>query len=263
MIIEIVYIATNGYCNFAGSFIKSLQNFMPGVKKILRILSNGCEEYKLYRDDDILYTEIIPMFDIYYPCINLNKMYFISQLKPSIGDYIFYFDADTLCKNVPNYNWDKMIKDLNDDKILLTLHPIYTVPENTIWTVSENYQRTLPEQMEYMHSIMTEKNTESAAYIEQNDYPYVITSFFAGKRDAMINFCNVISEMIRNDLKREKGYHIPQYMDENYVNKIALEKPEMFIIKQYNEYGNFTSTPNPDVFIQQKNMNEGNKTNRQ
>lgn len=262
-IIEIVYVATNGYCEYAKGFFDSLKNFMPGEKKIVTVLSNGMEEYDNYAEGDIISTRVIHMFDLIYPCINLHKSYFLEQLPHVNVDYIFYFDADTIFKNVPDYDWEKMKKDLDEDKVLISKHPMYAAKNDF-----KLYNITKKDWINNFYtSNMTEKDPKREAYIEYDEYTYVISSFFAANVKTMHALNKLIIKMTRHDLTRSTIYHIPQFMDENYFNALTSDYENgvfngiSFSIKQYSELYNGDSDYYDSVFLYQKNFPD-HKTNR-
>lgn len=263
--IEIVYVATNGYCGYAPGFFSTLKYFMPGVKKIVTVLSNGMEEYANYCEGDVIKTNVIKMFDLFYPCINLHKPYFLEQLPKANTDYIFYFDADTVFKDVPDYDWEGMIKDLEDRNVLISKHPMYAAKDTfSLCNITKHDWIA-----NFYTANMTEKDPKRSAYIPDGEYTYVISSFFAARRDVMHELDEYLIQMTRSDLTRSEGYHVPQFMDENYFNALVydyergnLNKPYGFSVKQYSELRNGDSEHYDTIFIYQKNFNNGFKTNR-
>jgi len=262
-VVEIVYVATNGYCEYAKKFFDSLKYFMPGEKKIVTVLSNKMEEYNNYAEGDVISTRVIHMFDLIYPCINLHKSYFLEQLPHVNVDYIFYFDADTIFKNVPDYNWDKMKSDLDLGKVLISKHPMYAAKDDfKLYGVPKQDWIS-----NFYTANMTEKNIGRQAYIEYDEYTYVISSFFAANVKTMHTLNEKIIRMTRNDLTRDTIYHIPQYMDENYFNALTSDYENgifngiLFSVEQYSELYNGKSNDYDTVFIYQKNF-PNHKTNR-
>lgn len=261
--IEIVYVATNGYCMYADKFFETIRYFAPGVKKVITILSNGLEKYDGYCGGDIIRTKVIKIFDLIYPCINLNKSYLIEQLPPKNADYIFYFDADTMFKNVPNYDWEQMFSDMDKGSMLISKHPMYAAKDTfSLYGVSkkdwiDNFYTTN----------MTEKDKSRASYIDADKYTYVISSFFAASTNVMHRINQEVIRLTRYDLTRSRRYHIPQYMDENYFNSLVYDYEKfgkqdfLFSVKQYSELNNADSDEYDTVFIYQKNF-EDYKTNR-
>ena len=263
--IEIVYVATNGYCNYAEGFFSTLKYFMPGVKKIVTVLTNGMDEYEGYCEGDVIKTNIIKMFDLFYPCINLHKPYFIEQLPKANTDYIFYFDADTIFKEVPDYNWEEMINDLESRKVLISKHPMYAAKDTfSLCNITKRDWIA-----NFYTDNMTERDVNRSAYIPEGEYTYVISSFFAARRDVMHELDKYLIKLTRSDLTRSTRYHIPQFMDENYFNALVydyengrLNQPYGFSVKQYSELRNGDSDFYDSIFIYQKNFNNEFKTNR-
>ena len=263
-IIRIVYVATHSYCYYAKNFIETLPNFAPGMKKIVTILSDHLEDLDGYWNGDIISTSVIKMFDLYYPCINLHKPYFIEQL-PAVGaDYVFYFDADTVFQEVPDYDWDGFFKELDEGKLAISKHPAYAMKEDTVfcgWKRNEWVNN-------FFTSNLTEKNPNSSAYIDADEYTYVISSFFGGTRETMHNICTELMRITRFDLSRKRGYHIPLYMDENYFNALVYDYMSKrsdafsFSVKQYSEIYGIENNKYDTIFMYQKNLGDY-KWNRQ
>ena len=257
--IEIVYIATNAYCGYAKKFIDTMRYFAPGTKKILTILSTGLEEYQDYCDEDIIATNVIKIFDLYYPCINLHKPYFIKQLPKRNTDYIFYFDADTYFKEVPNYDWDYMFQRLDNNEILVTTHPYYGLIGENTWA-GTNVPMKKEIQLDNLYHNLTERNDKYCDFIADYEYTYIISCFFAANRDTMHRLCDEIIRLIKMDMTIEKHYHIPYLSDENYFNALVNDYEKgtdnrfLFSVRQYNEMENTNSKEDEHVFIVQKNF---------
>ena len=210
-VIEIIYFATGDYIKYFPNFIDSVKYFFPFVKKIIRVVTDkDIEEVELC--DDIIRVDIIKILDLFYPCVNLHKTYFIKQLEHSEADYIFYFDADTVFLNKPEYFWGDLVNWMNKNYFIIGIHPYYLLPD------SDEYKER---DISVFFSHMTERDEKSEAYIPVEKYTYVISSFFGGKKDTMLKMCDEVNSMIKKDLIRHKGYHIPSYIDENYFNKIV------------------------------------------
>lgn len=263
-IIRIVYVATHSYCYYAKAFMESLNKFAPGMKKIVTILSDHLEDWEGYVNGDIISTSVIKMFDLFYPCINLHKAYFIEQLPPIGADYVFYFDADTLFKEVPNYNWDNFFQTLDEGKLVISRHPVYALKDGTelFNTKKEDWIAN------FFTSNLTEKDPSSSAYIGADKYTYVISSFFGGTVGTMHNICEEMIRITRYDLSRQRGYHIPRYMDENYFNALVFDYENKinekfkFSVEQYSEIYDCDNDQYDTIFMYQKNL--GNyKWNRQ
>lgn len=267
--IEIMTIATNDYVKFLPKFFKTLKYFMPGVKKNVRVFTNK------YRDDfsyilennDVNKLDVVRIFDLYYPSINLNKFNYVEQIEPSESDYVFFFDADTYFKEVPAYDWEGLLNRMDDGEILVTKHMYYNILEGAKWengsVMNKEYQ------LYYCYNNMTDREPEYSAFISDFEYTYIIVSFFAAKRDKMYELCKRIGELARMDLHRDKGYHIPLYPEESYLNKLVYNFEKgyddtlHFDVRQYADMANVPTGNNNDTFIYQKNFNSNFKTGRQ
>ena len=67
MKIVINYIATDGYVDFFDMFRDTIGNFFPGVKKIVRILTNVSRDFGI-SNEDVERIDVIKIFDLVYPC---------------------------------------------------------------------------------------------------------------------------------------------------------------------------------------------------
>lgn len=254
--VEIIYIATDEYSNFFDGFASTIKYFLPGVPKIVKVLSNVDRDYTIHCDD-VVRVDFIKIFDLFYPCINLNKTNFISQLLPYVSEYVFYFDADTIFLPVEGCVWWDLKTYLDMDFFCIGKHPFYQLKDDVEWKSGciENF---------YEYFTTRDKTQES--YIEDREYTYLISSFFCAKRNVMEKMCNYINNMIRTDMCRENDYKIPYYSDENYFNKVVYDvfkgTNDDFKIKignyiLYNEYDS-VATKN-ESFMLQKGFNSGFK----
>ena len=78
----------------------------------------------------------------------------------------------------------------------------------------------------------------------------------------MKRICEKIDEMTRGDLRRDKGYKIPVFLDENYFNKIVFNAEflgdktynikigDYILLNGYESYSNSVEN-----FLIQKNIN--------
>lgn len=259
-IVEVIYVATGGYKQFAPKFMETLKYFMPNCKKIVRIISDGLDEYAHYKDDSILYTEVNHIMDLFYPCINLHKTKFIEQLTPMTSDYAFYFDADTYFMDNPHVDWGEFVKDIEEGRFIMSIHPFYCV------------NNEIPKKAGYIDNFfrcMTERDETQASYIKDEVYDYVISSFFGGKKEVLLKVCGIINDMIKQDMTRYNGYRIPAYADENYFNRLIVdckhgtEKRIMVKIGAYILMANMDNGSYIESFMYQKNFMMNFKDNRQ
>lgn len=262
--IRIVYIATHSYCYYAKAFMESLPFFAPGMKKMVTILSDHLENFDGYWNGDIISCSVIKMFDLYYPCINLHKPYFIEQLPAMGADYVFYFDADTLFQEKPDYDWDAFFKELDEGKLAISKHPVYALKDGA--SLFKQEKKLWVDN--FFTPNLTEKDPNSSAYIGAENYTYVISSFFGGSRETMHTICEELMRLTRFDLSRQRGYHIPLYMDENYFNALVYDYEHgvnskfSFSVKQYSEVYGCDNDKYDTVFMYQKNLGDY-KWNRQ
>lgn len=263
---RVVYIVTNGYVGFFKKFYETLPYFFPDIDKDVTILTNNTEffdDYKPYRS--IKNIEVIKMFDLLYPCINLHKTYFLEQLeKQDEYDYVFYFDSDTIFKECGKELWKQLKCTLDNNNVIISKHPIYAAKEEfSLFDCRRN------DWISNFHtSNLTERDETRQAYIPDVEYDYVISSFFGSNKNTMKRLCNKVNNMCRVDLTRSTKYHIPQYMDENYFNALvyrfynSIDTEISFDVSQYSELYNADNDVYDTVFMYQKNMKDGEKTNR-
>lgn len=213
-IIEIVYICTGGYCNYAKPFTESLKYFFPGYKKILRIISDKCDEYEGFITDDVIYTTVTKKPNLIFPCVPIHKMSWVNEIPKCNSDYVFYFDADTIFREMPYYNWGHLLGIMDEGNVLLSSHPCYRLKDDDI----RDYW------LHYFYNMNPTKDEQYASFIGDDEYLYIITSFFAAKKRVMIDFCNKITSLQLEDMTREKSYYIPRFIDENYVNMLLWRR---------------------------------------
>ena len=210
-IIEIVYICTGDYCLYAKPFTESLKYFLPGYKKVLRIISDRCDEYEGFVSDDVIITTITKMPNLIYPCVPIHKMKWVDEVPCCNSDYVFYFDADTIFRECPGYNWDYLLDMMDYGSVLLSKHPCYLLKSDEkrdVWFY--NFFVTNPT-----------RDPQYASYIPDDRYTYVITSFFAANKRVMRKFCREIIRLQLEDMTYSKSYYTPRFIDENYVNMLV------------------------------------------
>lgn len=213
-IIEIVYICTGGYCNYVKPFTDSIKYFFPGYKKILRIVSDKCDEYEGFITDDIIYTTVTKKPNLIFPCVPIHKMSWVNEIPKCNSDYVFYFDADTIFRDLPNYNWEYLLDIMDNGNVLLTRHPSYLLKD-------ENVRNKW---LDWFYNSNPTRDDRYASYISDDEYLYVITSFFAAKKRVMTEFCNKVTSLQLEDMTRDKSYYIPRFIDENYVNMLLWRR---------------------------------------
>ena len=160
--VEVVYIATDDYSKYFEGFAETIKYFLPGVPKIVRVLSNIEMDYSI-DCEDVQRVEFIKIFDLFYPCINLNKTNFINQLKETEAEYLFYFDADTKFLPVDNEVWDNLKYFLDYDFFCISKHPFYQLKDSIEWK-KNSINRFFKE--------FTTRDETQNSYIPQNEYNY-------------------------------------------------------------------------------------------
>lgn len=250
--VEVIYIATDDYSKYFEGFAETIKYFLPGVPKIVRVLSNIEMDYSI-DCEDVQRVEFIKIFDLFYPCINLNKTNFINQLKETEAEYLFYFDADTKFLPVDNEVWDNLKYFLDYDFFCISKHPFYQLKDSIEWKKNAINR--------FFKEFTTRDETQNS-YIPQNEYTYIISSFFCANRRTMKRICEKIDEMMRGDLRRANGYKIPIFLDENYFNKIVFnakflgDKTYNIKVGDYILLNGYESNLNSaENFLMQKNIN--------
>lgn len=255
--IEIIYIATDDYSKYYDGFINTIKYFFPKEEKIVRVLSNVDRDYYIPEDSNVIRVEYYKIFDLFYPCINLNKTYFISQLPKTEADYVFYFDADTMFFETDESVWSNLKNDMDNGCFCIGRHPYYSISDE--YSYKNRY-------IENFFEFLTTRDETQISYIPEYYYTYVISSFFCARRDIMEDVCCQVNDLTRGDLKRENKYKIPLYMDENYFNKLVYEwefngdERNNFSVKNYILLTNSNNIHSEgESFIFQKNNNDENK----
>ena len=258
--IEVIYIATDSYVKYFDVFAETIQYFWPGMPKIVRIWSDAETDFVI-ECDDVIRVENVKIFNLFYPCINLNKTNFIQQLSNSGAEYVFYFDADTRFFKVDNVVWDNLKEYLDNDYFCIGRQPFYQISDDVYWK---------KEDIGALYSKFTERDETQETYISRYEYTYVISSFFCANKGTMARICARVEEMIQNDLTQENRYRIPLFFDENYFNKLVFNYEYMndntFKLKvgDYMLYGGVCeSIPNPnESFMFQKGDNRNKRLKR-
>lgn len=267
--INIITIATNGYKFYEENFINTVINFMPNHEKTLYVLTEKCGNDKVFNEK--LTIKYVKIFDMIYPTLNINKMMFTKQIIEDFkSEYTFYFDIDSTFLEKENVFWEDFENIIKANKLILTKHPFYMIDgDDRIYFLPNSH--TIEN---FYTPNLTERDNRYASYIEEYEYEYINSALFGGKTEIVLTFCNDINNLIKKDLTRhfypdhEMSYHIPQYMDENYVNKLANMQMHneytniQFSIDNYSVLNNWTNKSKDTVFIMQKNMDNTKKISR-
>ncbi len=209
-IIEVVYICTGDYSKYAPQFVESLKFFFPGYRKVLRIISDRCDELVGFHDDDVIITTLTKKPNMIFPCVPIHKFSWVKEMLDCTADYVFYFDADTIFREKVGYNWEHILDLMDKSLILLSKHPCYLLTD----------EESLKAWLYGFYIDNPTKDPQYASYIASDEYVYVITSFFAANKRIMGEFCEKVISLQLEDMTRRKSYYIPKFIDENYVNML-------------------------------------------
>ena len=202
--IAVYYIATGKYKRLFPEFLESLQNFFPDNKKVVKLLSDGLEEYRDYEKGNVK-VDLCPRINNYpWPIITLYKTYTMTDNWDDTCDYSCYMNGNAYVKE---HSPD--VFDLN--KITFSYH-------------SFNGKNKPYDPWPYINI-----NTHSRAYLENGTYEYVQGGFFFGPSDIVKKMCEDITEMIQYDTA---SHMFAQWHDESYINKWCVENSEL-VDKKY------------------------------
>jgi len=215
--IAVYYIATGKYKGLFPEFLESLQNFFPECKKIVKLISDGLEEYRDYEKGNVM-VDLCPRINDYpWPVVTLYKMWHIQENYDSSCDYACYFNANAII-----YKHSNEVFDLN--KITVSYH-------------SFNHKGHDYNSWDYIRI-----NPNSSAYLENDTYEYIQGGFFFGKNDLIYQMCQDITSMVQYDTNRSI---IAQWHDESYLNKWCVEHANLVDKK-------FIMTVYPDTISEER-----------
>ncbi len=202
--IAVYYIATGDYKKLFPKFLESLDNFFPESIKIVKLISDGLEEYKNYEKNNIK-VDLCPRINDYpWPVVTLYKMWHILENFDDETDYSCYFNANSVV-----YPHAKDVFNLN--KLTMSYH-------------SFNSKNAPYDPWPYINI-----NPSSVAYQENKSYEYVQGAFFFGPNSLFKKMCEDIVMMVKQDTSR---MIFAQWHDESYLNKWCTLNPT-FVNKQY------------------------------
>lgn len=267
MNINIITIATEDYIKYFKGFMESIHKFFPDQNKWVTLLTDYTGDF-----DDInssVHFERKYIYPLIYPTVNVNKPIFLNEEikeKSEKYDYVFIIDVDTIFITAKHYIWESLKVKMDSGAILLNTHPFYRLNDGARhWNIPKD------ELIQNLYTAnLTEKDDRFSSYIPDGEYTYINSSFWGGNTAEVKRFNDAIIELTRKDLtKYPYGYHIPRYMDENYVNYLyycnEYLKDNTFKLEVggYSVLYNTDSWENDSVFMYQKNMEEiTNKKNR-
>ena len=202
--IAVYYIATGNYKSLFPEFLESVHNLFPEQKKIVKLISDGLEEYSNYEKGNVK-VDLCPRINNYpWPIVALYKMWHILENFDTSCEYSCYFNGNSI---IFPHSLDAL--DLN--KLSVSYHSFNSKskPYNP-WT--------------YINI-----NPNSCSYLKNETYEYIQSGFFFGPSNIIYQMCNEVNEMVRDDAKR---YIFAQGHDESYLNKWCVLHSEL-VDKKY------------------------------
>ncbi len=202
--IAVYYIATGDYKILFKDFLESLVNFYPSNKKIVKLISDGLEEYNNYEKDNVR-VELCPRINHYpWPVVALYKMWIILQNYDYSCEYSCYFNANAIV-----YMHSSSVFNLN--KITASYH-------------SFNSKSELYSPWKYINI-----NRNSSAFLENDTYEYVQSAFFFGPNLLFKKMCEEVVELLKYDTRKS---FFAQWHDESYFNKWCVLNSDL-VDKKY------------------------------
>lgn len=197
--IGVYYIATGDYKQLFPEFLESVQNFFPPYQKIVKVISDGLEEYASYEKGNVK-IELCPRINNYpWPVVTLYKMWHILENFDESCDYICYFNGNaTICEH------DLDVFDMS--KMSVSYH-------------SFNTSNQTYDPWPYINI-----SKDSLAYQENGTYEYIQGGFFFGPKEVIRKMCEEVISMLKNDTGRSI---FAQWHDESYLNKWCTLHPEL------------------------------------
>lgn len=237
-IIAIYYIATSNYKNAFLNFLEGLQLFLPNLKKIVVLLTDGLEEYNGYKDfKNNIYIDRRYINHYPWPIITLYKHYLINENKIDC-DYACYFNADIeIVKLINECEFDLT-------KINFTTHAAHN--KGLIQHIGHHSEVNANKLSKY-YNILFDPNNADKLYCQ--------ACFFLGQSDLFFDMCKEITDMVNHDMQNE--FVFLRWHDEHYMNVWILQHNDICYIRPYVNcfYKNHT------IFF--KNCNLQNKVDKQ
>ena len=202
--IAVYYIATNKYKKLFPEFLKSIHNFYPNNKKVIKVISDGLEEYSNYQNGNVK-VELCPRINNYpWPIIALYKMWHILENFDSTCKYSCYFNANSII-----YPHSEIALSLQ--KITVSYHSFNS--KNKIYNPWPHIKI----------------NPHSTAYLENETYEYIQSGFFFGPSNLIYKMCIDVNKLLEKDMKRQL---FAKWHDESYLNKWCVQNKDL-VEKKY------------------------------
>jgi len=198
IMIGIIIVCTNMYFILAIRFIKRFMHFYKGNHNIrfYMFTDTNPAPYFPSKLPNLYSIEYVPTSHSSWVDATNSKFTSIVMLHNSPCDYLFYFDADTNVGEPFTEGW--FLGDLVGGE-----HFINRCDQNKPF----------------------DRNPNSEAYIPVDtplNQMYYYGAFFGGKRDLVINFCNIL---IQKQKKDKEIHYEPCWNDESYINQYFHYNP--------------------------------------
>ena len=210
--IAVYYIATGEYKKLFPNFLESLDNFFPEYEKIVKLISDGLEEYASYSKGNVK-VDLCPRINHYpWPVVALYKMWHILENRDDSCDYACYFNANSII--------NKHREDLFDlNKFTVSYHSFdYKNDHYDIWP-------------------FININKASCAYLANKTYEYIQSGFFFGPSKIVFDMCKDVVMMVKKD---SINHLYAQWHDESYLNKWCVDHASIVdkkrIMSYYEQY---------------------------
>jgi hypothetical protein len=214
----IITLATSRYNEYLPFFFESLKFLKLETLNIHPIVISD-KKYTGY--------DYYPIAHFPYPFGSYLKLFITQHALEYYGcdtnDYMMFVDADTMMRNLNNYNF--LEEYLLSGKMLFSISP---------WSIFDYSSE---------NSLLRENYTEIyISNIKPSDF--LQTSFFSGKISSFYNFNKKAFDLIQELTKDWKNKRIPPMIDQSIITKIVHNNPNLYI-KDYflvNDYSSYKIT---------------------
>ena len=279
-LIELIYICTGTYKNYAYEFFKSLKNFFPMYRKTVKVLTDDVSAISSllenieneYEHESLSYIDVFKITDLPYPLINLGKFSFINDYIDDNATYIFYFDADTILIEKDEQFWHNLENVLDKGKIIIPPNVYYLLSFHPECYSEDQVNGRIYDMEMFTMRCAESENSVLADKLRISDPAFVwaATSIIAGTAERMRVFIQKAIKRLQETMINEGERGIPQYaiprlFDESIANKMIYESytgEDMeieYYIKPYSAVEDRIITPDFTFAIQKYKGTEDKK----